>query len=173
MNIYTQEDAKILTLKAYYRNLSPFPESTMKDNVDEADLTEVYKINPKAYARGSVWLLDILDDKNISYKIITKDTLVKKIRSFNVEKVRLSRKAGLSKQKHIITHHVFVFPEHEKTVLKLIKQYNNPTKIEALNFDEYTDTFDTNNMPQTKCPSCGEECDSDYTNCPYCKNKLY
>ena len=174
MNVYTQEDAKILTLKAFKSNLFTIPKSTMQDSINEEALVEVYKINPKEYPNENLWLLDILDDKNIPYKIISKDKIVAKINKINTNKIRFGGRKGLSKQRHIITHHIFVYPEHARKVKKLIKLYENAENIEVLSeYETGKEAFDINDMPQTQCPSCGKECDSDYIKCPYCKNKLY
>jgi hypothetical protein len=166
-NVFTIEDAKVHVLATPYGNADLWAKSTLPESAEsEQELVEVYRVKAGMWntcPRERMWLHDVLDDRGIGYKVEITGEYPMQAGGF-----RRSRKF---KEVQI----VYVEKSMERRVIRLIKKFNNPQKVEfgEAAATEGKEVFDINNMPQTTCPNCGKKCDTDYSKCPFCKKALY
>ena len=163
-NVYTMDDVKVQTLATVScGNLDKWVTSTLPEYYNIEDLAEVYKLRADAKTpfRERFWLHDILDDHEILYRVEIREELFKATKGFR------------SSQNFILSQHTFVEKQHVETVKKLIEEYNSPANVN-LSIQEDDDVeYSGDDMPQTTCPRCSKQCDTDYIKCPHCKELLY
>jgi len=176
LNVLAFEELKVHTIKSPYGDREKWAKSTIPATHDPEDLVEVYQVSKNKlynpYPRERMWLHDILDDKEIPYRVEISG-------EFRIKAGGFRRGRSISE-----TQHIFVEKANEKKAKILIKGFKRskaaePEDAEQFEFDEYAEydsdeyTYDCDSIPQVKCPHCSEECDCDYEKCPHCKKKLY
>jgi len=184
------EDLNVHTVRTPYGNPDKWAQSTLPKPHNFDELVEIYTIEPgkftdgnkSRYPRERIWLHDLLDDKEILYKVDVLGT-------FNLKLGGVRRTRGIKEAQHI-----FVRKEDEKAARRLMRKYERAAAVsEKVEFsmeealeqvrldtgfaeefgEEQINTFDIDNLPQIQCPHCGVACDTDYEKCPKCKGKLY
>ncbi|MCL1880989.1 MAG: hypothetical protein FWF76_02290 [Oscillospiraceae bacterium] len=169
---FTFEDAKVHMLSTPYGDPDKWAESTLKNVINDEELVLIYMIKHgrwHPYVRERFWLHDILDDNDILYKVVLSGEY--KVKSAGARRGR----------KFNEWQGVYVRKADEDKALELIKEYEEATQKSGAeleiepsnNVSEVCDKFDADNKPQVTCTSCKKTCDSDYSNCPYCKKPLY
>ena len=125
-----------------------YPQSTLPSSYSVDDLVQVYEC--KGLERS--WLVDLLDDQRIPYKIEVVPCW-----------------DGVKYAKYSENQAVYVEEIYEKIVKDYIDEYNNEENYVFEDIAEGTDDI----LPQIKCPSCETEIDFDYPKCPFCGHSIF